>query len=51
MKNKIEWEDIAQGTQRLRVYGGWLVQYSDGIDQMLSVSLVFIPDPDNKWKI
>lgn len=57
--NKIEWENLTETTQRLRVYGGWVVSrkvskghtWGDGASDAIALSLVFIPDPNHEWTI
>ena len=40
---KLEWEEIAIHTYRLKVHGGWIVRYyHDG--------LVFVPDTHHCWE-
>lgn len=57
----LKWENIYLGsgyegttnTIRAKVFGGWLLNnctYNQN-RPMQSESMVFIPDPDHKWKI
>jgi hypothetical protein len=58
---KFEWEEIARAdesgaysyTYRAKVLGGWLVKERAGARASISVSvsLVFIPDKDHKWRV
>jgi len=58
-KNKIEWEVLSESTQRLKVYGGWIVSrkmskghtWGGGASDALGLAMVFIPDPNWNWKI
>ena len=49
------WEKIAEGTERLKVYEGWLVRTSMyatfGTSGGLDVGLVFVPDPFHNWEL
>lgn len=43
------WEPIdSDGTNRLQIYGGWLIWSSYNED---SESMTFVPDPDHKWRL
>ncbi len=48
-----EWEVIQEGkidiTERLKVYGGWLVKYL--CNRTGESSMVFVPDVHHAWKI
>jgi len=54
---KLTWEKITPTTQRLEVYGGWIVSrdifkghtWMGGASDSISVSLVFVPDPKHRW--
>ena len=56
---KFQWEVIedkfnAGSTYRAKVYGGWIVRVFDTDDcntEIVSESMVFVPDPEHKWKI
>ncbi len=48
MINPLKWEQIAQQTFRLKVYGGWLVTYHTGIR---FVTTTFIEDMDYDWNL
>ena len=58
-KDKIKWEDLSKTTQRLKIFGGWIVSrdiyrghnWTSGASDSCSISLVFIPDPFHWWKI
>lgn len=46
-----EWEEIADDTERLWVYEGWLVRtFAYELDQKF-VSMCFISDPCHEWRI
>jgi len=53
-----KWEKVTDepeaGCSRLKIYGGWLVvawaNPSRG-EPKLSESLVYVPDPEHRWKI
>jgi len=52
---KYEWElvessEVGDYTERLHVYGGWLVRTYFGLPAT-TLSMIFVPDPDHKWKI
>ena len=47
MDEKLEWEDIAANTCRLKVIGGWIVEFGSSNGQ----SCAFVPDKGHKWKI
>lgn len=62
MASKIEWEHIyydpprgyktyEETTERVKVFGGWIVKNFHKYDNMFSESMVFIPDPDHKWSL
>jgi len=53
---KFEWERIAgtPPTERARVFGGWIVRTFDINDcntETTSEALVFLSDPEHKWRI
>lgn len=53
---KFEWEDVespCQGdyTERLKVFGGWLVRTILKIKEHECVSMVFVPDANHEWSI
>ncbi len=50
MKEKeLRWEQICEGTSRLKVYGGWMVvTYSERNEGECAI---FVPDPDHRWII
>jgi hypothetical protein len=45
-----KWEVIAEYTERLPVYGGWIVQ-TFVYGRYKSQSMVFVPDPEHRWEI
>ena len=54
-KIMIQWEDIDNltNTQRLRVYGGWIVKHVSYFipNNAVSESSVFVPDPNHEWDL
>ncbi len=47
---KPEWEDVASGTERLNVFGGWIVLYERCAHPNGRVcDTVFVPDPNHEW--
>ena len=58
---KIAWENIYKhgindctlATNRLKVYGGWIVRtiYFEREPDIFSESSVFVPDPQHEWSI
>lgn len=53
MKINEAWEDLdrTEATIRLKVFGGWIVQATARIDDHISNSLCFVPDPRHEWKL
>jgi hypothetical protein len=49
MKFSREWEEIDDTTERLRVLGGWIVRSSIDCKSGVSISQVYIPDPNYGW--
>lgn len=43
--DKIKWEGLDEGTRRLKVPGGWLVN----VYELESDSVCFYPDPKHEW--
>lgn len=55
MKRKLiefSWQEIARGTLRAKVIGGWIV-LSQTISprEYMSESMVFVPDVQHKWEV
>jgi hypothetical protein len=46
-----EWEEICSYTQRLRVYGGWIVRTYDvsGANEV-ALAMCFVPDKEYRWE-
>lgn len=44
-------DETSIGTFRAKVFGGWLIKCGDQIDGILSISLVFLDDPNHEWEI
>lgn len=48
-----KWEKLQQesstGTDRAKVFGGWILRDYDYIDG--GISMVFIPDPNHEWEV
>lgn len=54
MKIKFEWETLDAQCQRVKVIGGWVLRSHDVDDcnsEYTVESMVFIPDPEHRWKI
>ena len=57
MENELKWEELTKTTQRLKVFGGWIVSrdfsrghtWAGGASDAISLALVFIPDPNHQW--
>ena len=53
--NSSTWETVSNDatanlrTERLRMYGGWLVHVTDDTNTL--VSMVFLSDPTHEWEI
>jgi len=43
-----DWERVTKSTERMKIYGGWLVRVFRG---GISIALTFVPDPFHEWKI
>lgn len=48
---EIAWDEIVPQTYRLKVYGGWLVNYLEYYEGVASSSMCFVPDSEHKWQI
>ena len=48
---KSKWEDIDNYTERMSVYGGWLIKGYVAGEQEYGIALCFIPDPDHIWRL
>jgi hypothetical protein len=56
---KVEWEILTETTQRLMVFGGWIISrrvskghtWGQGASDAVALSLVFVPDPTHEWAI
>lgn len=51
---KFEWQRLDTETQRAKVFGGWIVRSHDVDDcnnHYTVESMVFVPDPEHKWKV
>lgn len=44
---KFEWETIAPGVMRAKVFGGWIVENFTAF----STAMAFVPDPNHEWVI
>ena len=50
---EFKWERVSSDTLRAKVIGGWVVTsegYSTETGDVISSSMVFVPDPDHEWK-
>ena len=57
----MKWEDIGNGDQRAKVFGGWLVRVHEPIYHMTDlnsgdgwdwrVCITLVPDANHEWKI
>ena len=53
---KLEWEIVVplnnyNITERLKVFGGWMVCRMDGGKSPASLTSCFVSDPKHEWKI
>jgi hypothetical protein len=48
---KFEWQKIEKYTRRAKVFGGWIIHSFDSVEDSLSESMVFIPDPKHEWDL
>lgn len=44
------WQSIANNTDRLKVFGGWLVRTRD-IYSNTGYAMAFVPDVHNEWPL
>ena len=55
----MEWEKLTKTTQRLKVYGGWVVsrevytghKWVTGASDSIALGMLFISDPKHKWRV
>lgn len=49
----LNWEEIAQDTYRLKVYGGWMVTsiVMGSSSRLRYETAIFVPDPSHQWSL
>jgi len=60
----MNWEQIGENEQRVRVFGGWLVKSYESVSHVdihncvspvdgydWRIAMAFVPDPDNQWQL
>lgn len=45
------WTNICNETDRLKVFGGWLVRTRSGFGNSWTYSMCLVPDPNHEWKV
>lgn len=53
-----DWENIAYDTQRLKVFGGWIVAVTYSTSYFIRLTeatkrlaMCFVPDPQHEWEL
>ena len=47
----LKWEEIAQDTWRLKVFGGWIVSRTIENHNGVTTALCFVPDANHEWEV
>ena len=51
MENDKEvWQKLSQAASRMKVDGGWIVDYEEGKDAKKETGTFCVPDPGHTWK-